>query len=695
MMLRDEQAQSSAQLGARPNGSEPDRTVLRVYEWRGAENRYVESIVEWRQGRGFALYEIKPDGSKGEPLKELKKCVAQRLSLFDYHEMPVSRKPPLLLIDIRQLNSLKLTEENTVVVANVEVFCFFGVNPPGSVLLELRLKAESSQVTLTKIEVSDIELTSPNARVDIGAPVVLSKAGMDSARPPNLQMFLPYETHLTTHFLNRSIGLDLDAVDGDFSQNRGRWQLEISFPKLQEYLTPTSQKALPDQRNFRTIRFDLTTHKFNSRRGGKVRLAGFLTHGPECSTDPPASAERSIPAAGGLQYRDFPPSFTITQRAPLSTGAVPIPPAPTPSGPYVVNAYLLHLRGVPGFVVPDQWNALLPDYFHALEEVQGGRPISFAPQLTTLTGGTGSGFWTLTYRIEDRWKTNSAPENAYYAISLHQQPDPGNFALFNGTLESVKALDQSSIGPLLLQLQSSDSPDADPFERLETEQGIVLETPNAIGLDPKHTALMGPLDSNTVRMGALDLEFSSQGDVKDTNQAINKLVVRPEACRVSVHLQAEFALKRILPGGQDDPDGEEYVPENQLNAGFMSACLTGTKNEPLSSTEQKELKIEAGFQRKRALVIVPDRPNQPTGTYVLSVTEDVQGSKNQTVALTVRSLTPAPPPGGVDLSKPCDALSGSGFVDVVVLDSNPFLVARVRAQPFFSPDLFKGTAVAS
>jgi hypothetical protein len=696
-MARDDQAQSEAQqLSTRPTSPEPDRTVLRVYEWRGGvENRYVESVVEWHQGRGFALYEIKPDGSRSEPLKELRKRVAQRLSLFDGLEMPGHRKPPLLLLDIRQLDSLKLAEDDTVVIAIVEIFCFFGVTRPGSVLLEVRLKAESSQVTLTMLEVRDIENGSPNARAGIGAPVVLNKAGLDLASPPNLQMVLPYDLHFPDHFLKQRIGLDLGQLDNDLNVNRARWQLVVSFPKLGDYLTPAGPNAPPPERNFRTIRFDVTTHKFSSRRGGDIRLAGFLTHGEECSADSPAAAEKSITIASrtGLRHSDFPASFTITQRAPLSIGAAPKPAAP--GGKYVVNECLLHLRGVPGAVVPDQWNALLSDYFHALAEVQGGRPISFAPTLDPVDGGTAYGFWTLTYRIEDRWPRDntSAPENAYYAISLHQQPEPG-FAQFTGKLESVKALDQSPIGPIMLRLRSSDPPDA--FERMEIEQGIVLETPYAIGLDPTNTAAPGPLDSHTIRMGALDLEFSGQGDLKDTNQAINKLLVRPEPCRVSVHIQAEFALKRILPGGQDDPDGEEYVPENQLNAGFMSACLTGVSNNLLSTAEQNELKIEAGFQRKRPLVIVPDRPNQPTGTYVLSVTEDVQAAKNQTVSLKVLALAaPSPVPPGVDPSNPCDAVNGSGFVDVVVLDSNPFLVAKVRAQPFSSPDLFKGTAVAS
>jgi len=682
--------QAQPQFQQRSGGRVPDRAVLRVHEWRG--NRYVESIVQYSGGR-FHLYEVPPGGGLSEPRTSFNKTVAQRITLYDFHETQ-DRKPPLLVLDTRYLNFLKFSENDTVLRAQVETFCFFGVQRPDAVLVDLELKVLGGQVFLSNLEVSDIESADQSAKGGIAGPVVLTAASLDSAN--DLVILLTYQSHFTGHFLNKRIGLDLDAVDNDVSVNRGKWQLRISFPQLGSYLPPESRKVLPADRNFRTIRFDLTTHKFGSQSGGNIRLAGFLTHQDDCRAAPPQSADRSIPIKPqqGLRHRDFPDSFTITQRAPARTGAAPIPPAP--GGDFLVSHYVLHLEGVPGFVVPDQWNALLPDYFHALQEVQGGRPISFAPKFVSLKAETGHGFWILTYHIEDRWtKTDTTDrDTVVYALSLHQQPSP-TLAPFKATLDSVKALDQSSIGLLLLRLQS-DPNNAAPLERLETEPGIVLETPFAIGLDPAKAAVAdGPLDSNTVRMGSLDLEFSNATNLQSTAQAINKLQVRPEPCRVSVHIQAEFALKRVLPGGQDDPDDEVYVPENQLNAAFMSACLT-SQDTPLLFGEQQELSIEAGFQRKRPLVIVSDRQKQPSGTFVLSVTEDVRADKNQTVALKVLAVgTPPQPILGIDPTKPCDALSSDGFVDVIVLDSDPFLAARVRAQPFTSPDLFKGSAIAS
>src|SRR5262249_30806739 len=148
----------------------------------------------------------------------------------------------------------------------------------------------------------------------------------------------------------RKIGLRLERRD---DQLRTPWALTVTFPRLQQYLLnpPTAEDA-----NFRTIRFDVTIHNYQSPET-TVTLAGFPWPNNACGQLQETGAPEVIlgPGLGPVSSRDFPNLVQVTQRAPVSIAAAPSPPGQKDG--YGTNTWLLHIRGVPGKeIIPDQWN---------------------------------------------------------------------------------------------------------------------------------------------------------------------------------------------------------------------------------------------------------------------------------------------------------------------------------------------------
>src|SRR5262249_17539445 len=143
-----------------------------------------------------------------------------------------------------------------------------------------------------------------------------------------------------------------------------------------------------------------------------------------------------------------------------------------------------------------------------------------------------------------------------------------------------------------------------------------------------------------------------------------------------------FAVSDILPGGQDDPAGEEYVPDriNDRNAN-VTACVSRIPPQFSLPHEEKEIQIEARFHRPRP-VMIPLPADKPTaGEYYVRVREDNLPSLSQTLRLSLISRTSTA--GGAQSETPCDP--ASGLPAVIVLDRDPFLVAQVRYPSFNAP----------
>jgi hypothetical protein len=124
-----------------------------------------------------------------------------------------------------------------------------------------------------------------------------------------------------------------------------------------------------------------------------------------------------------------------------------------------------------------------------------------------------------------------------------------------GYLDRVRALNESSISNLVLELEPSY--DDTQLEKLEFYQGIVLKPRHAIGITPSDKPQLTRLDPNTVRMGALDLELDDREKPQGSKNAEYLLTVRPDFCNVPVHVNVEIAVQRGLPARHDDPHGAE------------------------------------------------------------------------------------------------------------------------------------------
>jgi hypothetical protein len=671
------QSQNSGPF-ADPGTPLPDLAVLRVYRWMS--DRFYETIVNF-DGKRFRLIQQSPEAPQPEPKVKasLGHFNAQRLSLFDSAPLrDGSRKAPLLTVEIRGIESFELKSETELTV-QAWVFCFFGLQTAGSVgfrnseqvLLGLKLTVQGGAVRLDEMKVTDSRHEAKLASM----PLVTTKGLDDTA--DNLGFNISYpSSHNVGHYLTKTIGLKLEeyAVDPD-GVHPTPWVMHIDFPRMDEYRI--AQSAANSKSNFRTLRFEVKVLHFGKSGASNAELTTFAAHELNCNTD--AKAAKLV-----ISPKDFQQSFTITQRAPTSITAIPAPPGFKDS---VSNTSLVHVRGVPGKIVPAQWNAFIPEYKHAIDEVLGGRPVSFVPEWTENIGG---GWWAFTYQVQDSWDRSGAVAAPPTALRVHSLHMVEGAADFQAQLPKVRSLTNLTISALKVSLAPYQLA---KLEVLEFDKGIVLRPRFALAVNREGEDLIAVVDQNTIRMGALDLEVDNRKDhAVSTPNAVYKLQLVPEACRTTIRLNMEIAVKRVLPGGQDDPDGEEYVPENESPAAEID-CKGADKDRSLGAQQQRELTIESRFRRTRPLVIVPSRENLPPATFVLRVTETAEDGRTQTIGLEVGALeAPKIEPTAV---KPCDAKDGEGFVDVVVLDHDPFLVAKVRGQLFTAPSLFKGNAIAS
>jgi hypothetical protein len=125
-------------------------------------------------------------------------------------------------------------------------------------------------------------------------------------------------------------------------------------------------------------------------------------------------------------------------------------------------------------------------------------------------------------------------------------------------------------------------------------------------------------------------------------------------------------VTQVDPAGQDGVPGSEYVPENY--------DVTGSQDDAVAETA-----LEQQFQGSAPVVIAfnsgsakggSDSQNSPKSKFWAEITESNPQIYSQTVSIKLHALTDAEATGG-------ENVSDSGR-QVIVLDSDPFLVAEVR-----------------
>ncbi len=172
--------------------------------------------------------------------------------------------------------------------------------------------------------------------------------------------------------------------------------------------------------------------------------------------------------------------------------------------------------------------------------------------------------------------------------------------------------------------------------------------------DGQHTSTSAP-ELQTVRIGSLDLECGGKLAVSqnDFDFKFSMLDLSPELQRVPrLTGNIKLPVVAVTPGGEDGISASEYVPDNYLQAASDS-----------------EVCMERRFTGSSP-VIIPIEPSRPDAAYLLEINESNPDTFSQTVSMT--------------LSINSSQVSGTTAVTrsrVVVLDSDPFLVAAVDYQP--------------
>jgi hypothetical protein len=395
---------------------------------------------------------------------------------------------------------------------------------------------------------------------------------------------------------------------------------------------------------------------------------------------------------GTLTFKN--PGLTLVQQPSREIAGEPKRPAPD-SAP--ASKWIVHVDAIPFSGVADLWNGFTDLYYRGLRTVEGGRPTSFLPNITN--GDTGGRTdWALAYSLIDALPETSrnpgyrfsedpaASSNTTIQVAgLSLQPRCSD--LFNASLKQLTTHENSGVSIKFQGVTGDATPGCtindSRFEEPEY-RGIVFPLGNLI----RSTMVA------KVRMGSLDLRFagetSADQPLVNTNpggkpKALTyffRIVPRQDV--FSVHINASFAIAKVSPGGQDDVPLTEAVPDGGgTDAAGLDCTLSLDDNDkafdprnPTFELQNFEARVEQHFRRTPPLVVdLGDSESQTNGSparFVLEVTEDAQEFGSQTVEMTLKSQA------GSDSER-----TGS----VVVLDSNPFLVAKVVYPAFLAQSI--------
>ncbi|HEX8210823.1 MAG TPA: hypothetical protein VF584_11655 [Longimicrobium sp.] len=360
----------------------------------------------------------------------------------------------------------------------------------------------------------------------------------------------------------------------------------------------------------------------------------------------------------------------------------PCTAGPLSSRPETACACALELRGLRDRWVFEAWNRhVVRPYLEGLHTVQSGRPMSLLPRWKTVQEGaahrepkdlTGKDAWMVLGRLEEgfpqeprigreartRWSLQPARQ-------IHTLADLPGFVTHEGA---------PFLTPLRLSAPAQDAetvlaePSAHSMESVRLLRFAAARVPPAAGAS---------VEPQTVRVGALDLGIDPlpQADAKP-GEWLATVSFRPGGAaefRRSlpiVDLTAVLRLATVEPGAQDPLPGEEFVAEDEPPERGGAA---------------------SGFRRRLPLVIPhtalePEKAD-PSGGFVVEARERTLDAASQTITLNLKRPEDAETPEGADRAVALDR--------ILVIDTEPFLVARVEVPPLLSPDPLLGAEIGN
>lgn len=474
--------------------------------------------------------------------------------------------------------------------------------------------------------------------------------------------------------LSEGLSLKLDEKDDESACGDAQHVLALFRRAAEIYNDDYQNDTEKFNRTYFVLAFQLT-----SKGGNKLRLF---------EKKPEEFADADLPTRWVLLHR---PPQTIGDGADRIGGSNP-------------RQYsILHIYGVPAKNVISMWNDQADVYHSALKRVAGPQGVSFLPRFGASQKPPASR-WVMTYQVTvltnsyhrgqdafpDDFKNLASDGQVWFGIDpeaekngrVNFQPlslhiyDNGKapalpVAVFSGVRDVSGNQLNLPLNPIRTVQPRGQNAEIDWLAQAEQVHGIAISLGSAL-------TLAGGA-AQTVRMGSLDLAFG--GD--NTNwPGSNWLVVQKNSEATSrVHIDTFFSIADVQPGGQDDPAGDDYVPEN--SSFDTNACLAPyfERKDPLrqkaSVAAEVDRQVEAGFRRLRPVVIhVGDAPPK-TGLYALRVKEDAAPLQVRAIRLDLYSQNQ-----GDTQNKQDDMCSRNDLRRAYVLDPSPFLVAEVRYPAF-------------
>jgi hypothetical protein len=637
----------TARSSQRSSVKQPPQPVLRIYVWDGGSSKPFNVIFE----DGVLRIAEQPSGGKEVSLRNVHRIVY-------FGTSPTTTGTPLLVVDVDDDSSCDFDPADQTVDISAKVLCLLS-----STRLELRSETRRHQnrrrVLHSELSLNGVPIISGDTRV------ILDPLAQALDRPDGIS--IEHNFGLNASVLRSATGLELP----DFVSTSPNvpHRTSVRFRKQ-----PINLNGIPADRtrNTRTLVFSLRSRDISSTGGATPSRIRTFRDG--------VSDDEEISRA------EIPAEWIITQRPSPQIGE-----EPTARQAH----WTLYIEGIPTRLARTSWNRFAEEYFRALTVVQAGRPVSFLPWLEEI-GERVVARWLMSYRLvagrsnNVRWVSEpvaGGDDISIWPHAMHFLRWEGKQDFINAVMRRVQTLDGTDLGVCRLRLERvapDYSGDHTPeYEAFVDTAGVVLKTVSAI---PVHapTAVVP-----VVRMGSLDLELAPN----NSTASHNWFLARRESGRLTVHVDAHVQVSGIWPGGQDDPPGEEFVPDRAESFAPLISCVPGSAGAAETAAERQRRLLDSSFRSKRAVVIY-DKPVKSSGElFLLRVREDVRPGESQAMRLDLISQAPPQTPNWE--KEICDTTNVAQVRRVVVLDRNPFLVAQVRYRPFQLTSAFASPTVAT
>ena len=326
--------------------------------------------------------------------------------------------------------------------------------------------------------------------------------------------------------------------------------------------------------------------------------------------------------------------------------------------------WTLEIDGLPPAIVFSAWQSqIVMPYLNGLNTIRSGLPASFVPAFTTASVTDEQiRVFTATFTLIDRTKQQTQPTQLVFR-DPSSPPQAGALNIIGGTVGLGQG---GQLGCV------AEFPNLTRSDGVSLEAACLLLPPprNVSGVFCQKTAgfyfgfqhqFADYSQTSTqarVRMGALDLIFPApvlgssipsetgviHGSFRPVRISSDDLPGLPRLDELTVKL----AVATLGVGGQDDVPGAEYAPPNQP----YPRCGA------------------ADYMRAPTLQI-PRADFPPSGAYYyLDIDETCYESASQTLTLRIEQQ---------QLSNPT---TGSGALDVLVIDTEPLLIARLQVPDY-------------